>query len=717
MGGFKWLVGYICTMSSLRINILVFVILCGFSNARAGSIDDAFKALNQFNYFEAKKQFEKSLKSNQSAANYGLAVIYYRTDNPFHQLDSAYSCIVRSEKSYSLMKDKQKEALKKHQFDYQAIENLRKDISSALYRVVLKNPSEEAYDRYQKNNSWAAEQPKAIYARDSIGYQKAKTANTSAAFDLFLKKYPESEFKKEALNHFYRLQYKENTDGKTIASFLSFEKQFPSNPYVADAQDQVYNLSTSRNQVKDYAAFIKTYPKNRNVETAWRKLYQLYMSDYSLERLEKFQKEYPDYPYKDELTKDKQLSSQQIIPYKHAGFFGWMDLNGKVVIPAQYSTVGFFKEGLAWAEKSGKYGFVNKANEVVIPFKFTSANDFDKGRAIVQVNDTLFGIIDRSGAYIMEPQYKDIGQFSEGLIYAIKDSLYGYFDGLGYPRIPAQYEEAFSFSGGMAKVTFKGLEGYIDPFGSFKVKPLYESINLFGDSAIVIEGDETAKLATFQGNEIKTIPIEEIGALVSDRALVISEDKIGYLNKSGQTVIPAAYDYFTNARSEGEFVGMYAKASKANKFGIIDRFGKPVIPFAYSKLGAVSTLIAFEKAGKWGYIDLQNKVVIPAMYETAESFKSGLGVVQLLTLKGAINPKGETIIPLEHTTIKPLDETHFLVSLGAFYGIYTNKGKLVVPLEYVNIRKVQDDFYILTKGTELHYFYVPENKLIKPVLE
>lgn len=703
-------------MSSLQVKILVLFIICAFSNANAGSIDDAFKALNQFNYFEAKKQFEKSLKSNQSAANYGLAVIYYRTDNPFHQLDSAYAAIVRSEKAYGAMKDKQKEALKKYQFDYAAIEALRKDISSGLYKVVLKNPSEEAFDQYQKNNPWAAEQPRAIYSRDSIGYQKAKNANTSAAFDLFLKKYPESEFKKEALNNFYRLQYKENTDGKTIASYLSFEKQFPSNPYVADAQDQVYNLSTVRNQVKDYDLFIKTYPKNRNVENAWRKLYQLYMSDYSMERLEKFQNEYPNYPYKDEITKDKKLNSQQIIPYKNAGQFGWMDLNGNIVIPAQYSTVGFFKEGLAWAEKSGKYGFVNKANEVVIPFKFSSANDFDKGRAIVQVDD-LFGIIDRSGAYIVEPQYKDIGQFSEGLIYAIKDSLYGYFDGLGYPRIPEQYEEAFSFSGGMAKVTFKGLEGYIDAFGSFKVKPLYESINLFGDSAIIIEGDEFAKLATFQGNEIKTIPIEEIGTLVSDRALVISEDKIGYLNKKGQTMIPATFDYFTNARSEGEFVGMYAKVSKAGKFGIIDRFGKPIIPFTYSKLGAVSSLIAFEKGGKWGFIDLQNKPVIPPMYEAAESFKSGLGVVQLLTLKGAINAKGEIVIPIEHTTIKPLDESHFLVSLGAFYGIYTNKGKLVIPLEYSNIRKVQDDFYILTKGTELHYFFVPENKLIKPILE
>lgn len=703
-------------MSSLQIKILVLSLLCTFGKAQAGSIDDAFKALNQFNYFEAKKQFEKSLKSNESAANYGLALIYFRKDNPFHQLDSALVRIVRSEKTYGLMKDKQKESLKKHNFDYLAIANLRQEISTGLFQQVLKAPSEEAYDNFQKNNDWARERFKAIYSRDSIAYVKAKSANKSSAIDLFLKKYPQSDFQKEALNNFHRLQYKENTEGKTIASFLSFEKQFPSNPYVADAQDQVYHLSTTRNRVQDYNLFIKTYPKNRNVESAWRKLYQLYMADYSLERLDKFQKEFPDYPYISELKKDKELGMQQIIPFKKSGLFGWMDLNGKPVIPAQYSTVGFFKEGLAWAEKSGKYGFVNKANEVVIPFKYTSCNDFDKGRAIVEL-DSLFGIIDRSGAYIVEPQYKDIGQFSEGLIYAMKDSLYGYFDGLGYPRIPEQYEEAFSFSNGMAKVTFKGLEGYIDVYGSFKVKPLYESINLFGDSLIIIEGDESSKLANFQGDEVKTILIEDIGRLVSDRALVISDDKIGYLNKKGETSIPATFDYFTNAKTEGEFVGMYAKVSKTNKFGIIDKSGKPIIPFTYSKLGSVSSLMAFEKAAKWGFIDLQNKIVIPATYEYAESFKSGLGVVQLLTLKGAINSKGEIVIPIEHTTIKVLDDSHFIVSLGAFYGIYTNKGKLVVPLEYSNIRKVQDDFYILSKGTELHYFYVPENKLINPVLD
>lgn len=701
-------------MSFPRFISFLILIFANVFALKAASIDDAFQSLSEFNYFEAKKQFEKSFKKNYSAANYGLALIYYRTDNPFHNLDSAYSCIVRSEQTYGLMKDKQKESLKKHQFDYHSLALLRQAISTAQFELIKNKPTEEGLDLFVRNHAWAKEYSTALYMRDSIAFSKAKTANTANAFDLFLKKYPTSEFQTEALNLFHQNQYKENTSAKTITSFLNFEKQFPSNPYVSDAQDQVYHLSTAQNRVKDYHLFIKTYPSNRNVETAWRKLYQIYMSDYSLKRLDKFQQEFPDYPFSEELIRDRELGMQQLIPYKKEGKFGWMDLSGKIVIPAQYTTVGFFKEGLAWAEKGGKYGFVNKANEVVIPFKYTSCNDFDKGRAIVEL-DTVYGIIDRSGANIVDPVYKDIGQFSEGLIYAMKDSLYGYFDGMGYPRISAQFQEAFSFSKGMAKVMIQDLEGFIDTYGTYKVKPMFETVSIFSDSLILVEDDEEElRLANYNGDFIKTLPIEEIGPLVNDRALVISNDKIGYLNGKGQTVIAPSYDYFTNAKSEGEFVGNYAKVSKANKFGIIDRSGKALIPCAYSKLGAVSTLVSFEKAGKWGYLDLTNKMAIPLLYEYAESFKNGVGIVQDMTLRGGINSKGQVIIPIEFTSVKVLDDTHFLVVLGALHGVYTNKGELVVPVEYGNIRKVQDDYYLLTKGQEMHYFYAPENKLIKP---
>ncbi len=137
---------------------------------------------------------------------------------------------------------------------------------------------------------------------------------------------------------------------------------------------------------------------------------QLFMYDYSSARLEEFQRQYPNYPFKEELLRDKELANSIILPYKNGALFGWMDLNGIPVVPAQYASVGFFREGIAWAEKNGKYGYVNKLNEVIIDFMFTDAMDFEKGRAII-AKDELYGITDRPGTLIFPVAFKDIGQF------------------------------------------------------------------------------------------------------------------------------------------------------------------------------------------------------------------------------------------------------------------------------------------------------------------
>jgi hypothetical protein len=122
------------------------------------------------------------------------------------------------------------------------------------------------------------------------------------------------------------------------------------------------------------------------------------MVDFSKERIASFKEKYPNYPWMDDLETEQALSETIFLPYKTGGLFGWMDQNGNVLVKAQYNNAGFFKDGLAWAEKSGKYGFVNKANKVIVPFQFESVTDFEKGRSIVELNG-LYGCIDRTGAY------------------------------------------------------------------------------------------------------------------------------------------------------------------------------------------------------------------------------------------------------------------------------------------------------------------------------
>lgn len=697
----------------LRLFVLT-AFLTGFAySVHAGPVEKGFEALKVYNYFEAKTQFEKAVKKYPSVANYGLALIYYRNDNPFHNLDSAYNKIVVSEATYSGMKEKLKEKYKAYQFDYLAIASLRSQVSTAFFAIELKQPTESGMDRYQQKHPWAQERFTAIHLRDSMAFRGATDIQTSAAFDRFLKTYPESAFFTKAQKEFYRLQYLEQTTAGTLASYMSFEKAFPQNPYVADAQDQIYSITTQQNTIPAVAAFIRTYPKNRNVDQAWRRLYQLYMFDYSPGRVEAFQKEYPDYPFKQELIRDKELAGTVLLPYKDNALFGWMSLDGTILIKAAYESVGFFRDGLAWVEKNGKYGYVNKSNELVIGLQFTSANDFEKGRAIVELNGK-YGIIDRTGATIFPAEYLDLGQFSEQLIYAQKDSLYGYFDQNGFQRIQPSFSEAYSFSGGKARVKVGELDAFIDPYGIYVVPPLYEEVEFFNDSILTFVDGEFMGLMDRKGKVIAEASYEDIGVAENERGLFVKDEMIGYFSGKGTEAIAPVYDLFPNIMKEGAFSGNYAKVLKGEKFGLIDRSGKTVIPFQYEDLGDVGTMIAFKKGGKWGYIDLSNKVLIAPTYEYAESFVNGLGIVQQLTLQGAINAKGQPVIPLEFTEVKRYDKGHYIVSRGAKYGVFSDKGEVLVPLEYGQIRKIQDDFLLLTKGEEIHYLYLPENKLIQP---
>jgi hypothetical protein len=56
--------------------------------------------------------------------------------------------------------------------------------------------------------------------------------------------------------------------------------------------------------------------------------------------------------------------------------WGFIDINGDMVIPYFYENAHSFQNGLASVKKNGRWGFINKAGEEVIPCIFDHAYDF-----------------------------------------------------------------------------------------------------------------------------------------------------------------------------------------------------------------------------------------------------------------------------------------------------------------------------------------------------
>ena len=100
--------------------------------------------------------------------------------------------------------------------------------------------------------------------------------------------------------------------------------------------------------------------------------------------------------------------------------FGFVDGNGNVVIPLNYSYASPFAEDYAYVISSkNRYGYIDRTGKIVIPFKYEGAKDFQDGIAGVKMKGK-WAIIGKDGQLRSKFIFDDIGKNIPGLGLAVK---------------------------------------------------------------------------------------------------------------------------------------------------------------------------------------------------------------------------------------------------------------------------------------------------------
>lgn len=95
--------------------------------------------------------------------------------------------------------------------------------------------------------------------------------------------------------------------------------------------------------------------------------------------------------------------------------------------------IGYLSEGLRRIEQEGLFGYVDRDGRCVIPPRYLSASDFHENRAVVQT-PTGWGVIDREARYIIIPQYERIEYIAaRSLFHLQQGGLWAWYDYLGRP--------------------------------------------------------------------------------------------------------------------------------------------------------------------------------------------------------------------------------------------------------------------------------------------
>lgn len=188
----------------------------------------------------------------------------------------------------------------------------------------------------------------------------------------------------------------------------------------------------------------------------------------------------------------------------------------------------------------------------------------------------------------------------------------------------------------------------------------------------------------------------------------------GYIDKKGRVIIEPQYwdaDFFEE--------GYACVGNKEEKFGFINTKGDTIIDFIYDEsFGSFSKGLADVTLNdSCGYIDKNGKVVIPLNYETCYPFLSDLAVVW--TFEGEqklINKEGETFefVEEKHKNKK-------LWSLNSYPGVFNTvkgrgrlnaKGDTIIPPNYMATGNLSNGMYIVRAKNEKWGAYNSNGKLI-----
>lgn len=368
------------------------------------------------------------------------------------------------------------------------------------------------------------------------------------------------------------------------------------------------------------------------------------------------------------------ISNMQLHPFEAKGTekYGFMDVKSRaIVIPAIYDMVSTFNyKGFARVRKNKKYGIINKYGEEVIPIEYTgvrtpSSKEIPYGMGTltcVLSGEKGDGVVDECGAWTLSPEEG----YRLDFIHSVRSGqslshFYVFVDSEGGKRI---------FNG----EKFISSESFID------VK-FYNDIIVFKKKRVSSQSYHYG-LMNCKGHIFETC-FDYISGYQNGYAWASKGDEEGWINFIGyfEFIPDKFYDRY------GPFDGKLALVRKGNKVGFINKANEEVIPFVYDAASPFTEDRAIVlKNGLIGMIDPTGREVCPCVYESFRKpncMSFPLAIVKRDGKYGCINKDGELLLPCIYNDLWFIDKDFIAVKNEEnVWGFVNDKNEQVIPFEY-----------------------------------
>lgn len=267
--------------------------------------------------------------------------------------------------------------------------------------------------------------------------------------------------------------------------------------------------------------------------------------------------------------------------------YGYINENGEWAIPAQYDYVSNFSCGLARVRTGKKYYFIDTNGKIINATGFDNARDFSNNYARVK-KDGVWGLIDKSGNFVIQPIYYALGDVATNglLTFQIQSGgKKGFINTKNERVIDPEYDSAYAFNNGVACVQSGSKWGAINAEGKWVIQPIYNYLDpVIGYDLVVFEekssgsGPSLYGIMDYNGNIKVQALYRHIYDNETGNSILGAEntnEKCGFIDVNGNTVIPFIYDKITDFY--GDYAAVRTKKNDSgyeyNNYNIIDKSG------------------------------------------------------------------------------------------------------------------------------------------------
>lgn len=341
--------------------------------------------------------------------------------------------------------------------------------------------------------------------------------------------------------------------------------------------------------------------------------------------------------------------------------------------------------------------------------------------------DDLYGVIDKKGNIIIEPEYSEIkipnpekGVFicykeeNTKILNERKEEILTQFTDIEPIRLK-NIASNLMYEKSVLKYAKDGKYGLIDFEGNVIEKPIYDEINSlsYKEGELLVKQNEKYGVINIKGNKIVEIKYDKItvdeyytdenryqyaGYIVS----ITTEEgyRYGYLNYKGKEILNTEYNDITRVTEIQDNENSYIVCAKNGQYGITKN--KDIIisnEYQSIRYDATNKVFVIEKSKKYGISNLDGTIIVPVQYNQIDI----TGIYLYAQNEQGItvyNSNGTQTNIDSHISILNTSNEKYKIRInnenGTKYGVINQEGKKLIEEKYNYIEYLYDNYFIVS---------------------